>query len=134
MVLDGESLLDWRMSDKAADSTENAAVHVEKLITEFHPDVVVTEEAATARHKGRRTLEIIEMLGEASERHGLMAITLPRERRFPNKYTEAEALVARFPELAPWKPVRLHFYDNEPRNTVLFEALALADQLIAKDA
>lgn len=134
VVLDGGKLLDWRISDKAADSVENAVSHLRMLIEEFKPDVVITEEVATARHKGKRTLAIIGAMGEAAEHYSLVATALPREHRFENKYAEAEALVERFPELSPWKPVRLHFYDNEPRNTVLFEALALADQIIAKDS
>lgn len=134
VVVDDGTLLDWRISDKAADSPECAVAHLEKLIVEFQPDVVITEEVATARHKGKRTLALIAAIGEAAERSDLMAIVLPREHRFENKYAEADALVARFPELAPWKPERLHFYDNEPRNTVLFEALALADQILARES
>jgi hypothetical protein len=59
---------------------------------------------------------------------------VPREHRYPNKYAEADALVDRYPELAPWKPMKRRFYDNEPRNTVLFEALALADQILARES
>lgn len=134
VVLNGGTLLDWRISDKAADSTECAVAHVEKMIAEFQPDVVITEEVTTVRHKGKSTLAIIAAMGEAAEQNGHMAITLPREYRYANKYAEAEALVERLPELAPWKPERLHFYDNEPRNTVLFEALALADQILARES
>lgn len=130
VVLDGGTLIDWRMSDKAAENADNAIAHLEKLIAEFRPHVVVTEEAATARSKGKRTIRMIEVLADTAEESGLYSVTLPRRQRFPNKYAEARALVEQFPELAPWTPERRFFYDNEPRNTVLFEALSLAVQLL----
>jgi hypothetical protein len=95
-------------------------------MSEFAPDVVVTEEVLLARHKGQRSIALIEALTHAAERKGLLTMTVPRQHNYLNKYAEAEALVERFPELIPWQPKRLHFYDNEPRNTVLFEALSLA--------
>jgi hypothetical protein len=134
VVLAGDTLIDWRISDKAAESPEHAAAHAQRLFADFAPDVVVTEEVEMARHKSMHSRALITAIAEAAERNQLMAVSLPREHRFPNKYAEADALVERFPELAPWKPPKRRFYDNEPRNTVLFEALALADQLIAKDA
>jgi hypothetical protein len=129
VVLDGATLLDWRISDKAAENASSARDHVRSLIADFSPDVVVTEEVATARQKGKRTHAITEAMYAEAEEAGLLAVSLPRTQRFANKYDEAEALLAEFPELAPWLPVRRRFYDNEPRNTVLFEALSLALQL-----
>jgi hypothetical protein len=132
VVLDGDALIDWRISDSAAESPETAAALAERLIAEFSPDVVVTEEVLLARHKGKRTISLIEALADAAESKGLLSVSLPRQHDYPNKYAEAEALVERFPELAPWQPKRVHFYDNEPRNTVLFEALSLALLLHAR--
>jgi hypothetical protein len=132
VVLDGDTLIDWRISDSAADSPEAASAWAERLMAEFAPDVVVTEEVLLARHKGKRTILLIEALADAAEANGLLSVSLPRQHDYPNKYAEAEALVERLPELAPWQPKRVHFYDNEPRNTVLFEALSLALLLHAR--
>ncbi len=132
VVLDGDLLIDWRISDKAADSPQAATAFAERMFAEFLPDVVVTEEVLLARHKGRRTVALIEALAETAEASGLMSITLPRRQSYANKYAEADALVAQFPELAPWQPPPRRFYDNEPRNTVLFEALSLALQLLTQ--
>ena len=126
VFLVGDRLLDWQISDKAADSDVEAAAHAQRLINDLSPDVVVTEELETARHKGQRTLALVTAIAEAAERQGLMTISLPHEHRYPNKYAEADALAEQYPELYPWKPVKRRFYDNEPRNTVIFEALALA--------
>jgi hypothetical protein len=130
VVLDGEQLIDWRISDKAADSPQAATAFAERMFAEFSPDVVITEEVLLARHKGQRTVALIEALAETAEASGLMSITLPRRQNYANKYAEADALTAQFPELAPWQPPTRRFYDNEPRNTVLFEALSLAIQLL----
>ena len=126
VFLIGDELMDWHMSNKAAESDVAATDHAQRLINELMPDVVVTEELETARHKGKHTLALIAAIALAAEDNNLLEVSVPREHRYPNKYAEADALVERYPELAPWKPVKRRFYDNEPRNTVLFEALALA--------
>jgi hypothetical protein len=69
---------------------------------------------------------------EVAADHELLDIAVERPSLFPNKYAEAEALAARYPELAAWKPKPRRFFDNEPRNTVLFEALALGDFIVAR--
>ena len=129
VFLIGDQLMDWNISNKAAESSRDAVVHAQSLITILGPDVVVTEEPESARHKGQHTLTLIAAIAQTAEDNHLLEVSVPREHRYPNKYAEADALVERYPELAPWKPVKRRFYDNEPRNTVLFEALALALQL-----
>lgn len=131
VVLDGTSLVDWRISDKAAESQANAVSYLQRLLAEYSPDVVVNEETITARHKGTRTLALINALLDTADEADVMAVTVPRRQDFANKYEEADALVERYPELTPWKPQKRRFYDNEPRNTVLFEALSLAQSIQA---
>lgn len=122
-------LIDWQISTKGARSGPDAAAHTQELINDFHPDVVVTEDPETARRKGGRTLALIAAVARTAEHNQLLGVSLPRRHDFANKYLEAEALVEQFPDLEPWQPRRRRFYDNEPRNTVIFEALALALQL-----
>lgn len=95
--------------------------------------MVVTEELETAKHKGKHTLALLAAIARTADHNGLLDVSVPRDHRFRNKYAEADALVQQFPELAPWKPTKRRFYDNEPRNTVLFEALALAQALIERE-
>jgi hypothetical protein len=133
VFLHGNTLIDWRISDRAAETPEAATAFAKGLFADFTPDVVITEELLMARNKGKRTLDLIEAIADAAEAAQLMSITLPRRHDHPNKYAEAEALVTMFPELTPWLPPPRRFYDNEPRNTVLFEALSLALQLREKD-
>lgn len=129
VLLIGDRLVDWHTSNKAADSGVEAAAYAQALINDLTPDVVVTEELETASHKGKHTLAIIAAIARTAEHNDLLDVSVPHKHRYPNKYAEADALAEQFPELAPWKPMKRRFYDNEPRNTVLFEALALAVQM-----
>ena len=134
VFLVGKRLLDWRVSNFAARSPDAAAVYVGKQIVFLKPDVVVTERIVMAAHKGDKTKALVAAMAAAAANHEVLDISLPRTCRFANKYDEANALVARYPDLNPWKPKPRRFFDNEPRNTVLFEALALADEIIAKQS
>lgn len=134
VFLVGDKLVVWHISNKAADNGVKAAAHAQALIDDLMPDVVVTEELKTARRKGRYTLALIAAIARTAEHNDLIDVSVPREHRYPNKYAEADALVEQYPDIEPWKPMKRRFYDNEPRNTVLFEALALANQIIARDS
>lgn len=130
MFLVGDTLTYWQVSVKAAESPAEAAAHVQTLINGFWPDVIVTEDASAVRHKGTETLALIAAIAKVAEDCDLLDVQVPRMQCFPNKYAEADALALRYPELAPWKPRKRRFYEAEPRNTVLFEALALADFML----
>ncbi len=128
----GHRLMDWQVSNRAAKSPVLVAAFLRKVIASHKPDVVVTEKLSIASHKGERTKALIAAMCAVAADHELLDIAIERPNAFPNKYAEAEALAARYPELAAWKPKPRRFFDNEPRNTVLFEALALADFIVAK--
>ena len=53
-------------------------------------------------------------------------MSVPRIQDYANKYEEAAALALQYPDIKPWLPPKRRFFDNEPRSTVLFEALSLA--------
>jgi hypothetical protein len=122
----GDKLVDWHISNKAADSGVEAAGHAQALINHLTPDVVVTEDLGATSQKGGHTLSLLSAIARTAAHNHLLDVSVPRKQGFPNKYAEADVLVERYPELAPWKPEKRRFYDNEPRNTVLFEALSLA--------
>lgn len=126
VFLIGETLVDWRISDRATRSPEKAAVWAHKLVIELAPDVVVTERPYAASKKGSKTKAIIETVAAVAADHKLLDVSVKREQAYSNKYEEAEAITNRYPELKPWLPKRRRFFDNEPRSTVIFEAMALA--------
>lgn len=127
VYLRDQEVRDWRMSSKAARSPELAAKQAAFWIEHLRPDVVVTERVLEASRKGARTKAIIEAMAAEARARDLLVVALPRQHEYADKYAEAEALAARYPALTAWLPPKRRFYDNEPRNTVLFEALSLAD-------
>lgn len=130
VYLVGGSLMDWRMSSKAAESPSAAAEQTQKWINRLKPEVVFTEKPEAAAKKGEKTKEIIGAIARTAEHNYVLDVSVKREHDFANKYEEAEALAERYPEIEAWLPKRRRFFDNEPRNTVLFEALSLADAVM----
>lgn len=126
VLLVGDRLMDWRISGKAGTSVVAAQVHAQSLINTLMPDVVVTETPGVALRKGQRTKDMIAAIARVAADNCLLDVSVERNQTYANKYAEAEALVERWPDIAAWKPKKRRFFDSEPRNTVLFEALALA--------
>jgi hypothetical protein len=125
VFLIGNRLMDWQISGKAAKSPDLAARYAATLIQSHRPDVFITEKIDVARNKGDHAKALIASMAAVAAEHELLDIAVERPHDFPNKYAEAAKLIERYPEIAAWQP-RRRFFDNEPRNTVLFEALALA--------
>ena len=130
VYLIGNRLMDWRVSDRASDSEAEAAKAAKRWIETLQPDVVVIEDTLGARKKGKRTKEIIAAIAEVASRANLLDVAVVREQCFSNKYVEAKALCERYPDLKPWLPYRRLLLDNEHRNTVIFEALSLAQVIL----
>lgn len=127
--LDGDKLVDWCISDAASGSPAKAASAARRWIDMLDPNVVVTEAPATARYKGKKSKRLITPIGRTAAKSPVIVLVVERERPFKNKYEEAADLGKTYPEVAPWVPPKRRIQDNEPRNAVLFEALALADQV-----
>jgi hypothetical protein len=130
VYLIGDRLMDWRISDKASHSPEDAENSVKRWILALQPDVVVTEIPVSKTRKGDNTRHLIDAIAKVAEEAPLLDIQVTREQVYPNKYVEAAALAKRYPELEPWVPRPRRFFDNEHRNTVLFEAMALAQSIL----
>ena len=133
VFLIGTRLMDWQISGKAAKSPDLALRYVAALVLSHRPDVFITEKLGAARNKGDKAKALIMAMASVAAEHELLDVSVERPHSFPNKYDEAAALIERYPEIAAWQPKR-RFFDNEPRNTVLFEALALADCVLAGKA
>ncbi|MBP6379095.1 MAG: hypothetical protein KA312_01625 [Sphingorhabdus sp.] len=131
VFLIGNRLMDWQISGKAAKSPEQATRFAASIIHSHHPDVFITEKIDAARNKGDKAKELVAAMAAIAAEHELLDIAVERPHDFSNKYAEAAELTERYPEIAAWKPTR-RFFDNEPRNTVLFEALALANKILTK--
>lgn len=126
VFLIGDGLVEWRISERAAGSTTKAVTWLQRHVDELKPDVIVTENPKTTKKKGQKTIAIIEAVGNLAANKKMLNAMVPRRHDYDNKYDEADALAALYPDLKPWVQRRRWFYDNEPRNTVIFEALSLA--------
>lgn len=130
VYLVGGRIKDWRISEKAAESPTAAAEEAQRWINELKPDAVVTETTEDAPRKGKKTKAIIRAMAMVAEHNYLLDVSVKRTRDHPSKYEEADELAVRHPEIAAWVPKKRRLFDNEPRSTVLFEALALAEAVL----
>ncbi len=128
-LVDGK-VRDWRVSEKAGKSPQDAAEQVQIWINDLRPDVLVTERVDGDFRKGPRIKALIRAIANTAAHNYLLDIAVKRERRYQNKYAEAEALADLHPEVQAWLPRKRRFFDHEPRNIVLFEALSLAQSVL----
>lgn len=125
----GGELRDWNLSVKAVQSSGALVIWAQQRINDLRPDVVVTEKITPACRKGGRTRNLLEALAELAAHNYVLDVAVERPRTHPCKYAEAEALVQHYPELSGWLPKKRRYFDSEPRHTILFEALALAQSV-----
>lgn len=126
----GDRLTDWAISDRASDRPEAVARAVARWIAELGPTAVVSERPDTAARKGAKAKALIAAIAETAREAGIVHVAVSRPHDFANKYAEAAFYAARYPDLLPWLPEKRLFYENEPRNPILFEAVALADVIL----
>lgn len=125
----------WGLSHKAATSPLLGAAQTAKWISLFVPEVVITEQVDDRSRKGVLTRYLIAAIADEARDANCIDLSVPRVQTYANKYEEAKFLVQRFPMLLAWLPKRPRIWESEPRNMVLFEAVALALSFIdAEDA
>lgn len=62
--------------------------------------------------------------------HEALNVEVIRQQQHANMYEEAAVLAKHYPQLRPWLPKQPPIWMPEPRNTVYFEALAMALQVL----
>lgn len=131
VFLEGTQLLDWAVTTRVSKQSADLVGFVQELINTLKPDVVVTEKCDEESKKGTRAKRLISSIAELASHNYVLDVAVPRPRKFPSKYEEAEELVSRHPDLAGYLPKqKRRFFDFEPRNMTVFEALALAEAVI----
>jgi len=131
VFLDGLQLVDWAVTTSVSGQATDLVAFVQDLINTLKPDVVVTEKCERGCKKGKRSRELIASIAQLASHNYVLDVQVPRPRVFQSKYEEAEAAVKRHPDLVGYLPKRKRrFYETEPRNMVVFEALALAEEVI----
>lgn len=128
----GGDVKDWGVSVKAVTSTTEIAGWLQDLINRLKPNVVVSEKLTAQCRKGSNTKTLIAVAAEIASHNCVLDVEVERPRNHSCKYTEAAALAERYPEMRGWLPKKRKYWSSEPRNTILFEALALAVAVIDK--
>ena len=126
----GDKLKDWGLSRKASRSPALAALQAETWLNHLKPDIVITEKVPPLSTKSQKTRSLIEAIQSIAASANVLDMFVARNSLFSNKYAEAAHLGERFPEISAWVPRPRRIWEPEPKNTVLFEALALATIVI----
>jgi hypothetical protein len=131
VYLSDGKLCDWGITVRAVKDPTDLAAFVQSLINDWKPDVVVTEKCDENTRKGKRTHNLIRAIAETASHNYVLDVTVARPRGFQSKYEEAAHLAKQYPEVAGYLPERKRrIFDFEPRGMIIFEALALAEQVI----
>ena len=130
VYLVGDKLKDWGLSRKASRNPTLAAAQANKWISDLKPDILVTEKLLPQSTKSEKTRSLIAAVQFVAAKANVLDMFVAHTSTFKNKYEEAKCLGDRFPEIAAWVPRARRIWEPEPKNTVLFEALALAVAII----
>lgn len=131
VFLEGTQLLDWAVTTTVTGNSTDLVEFVQELINTLQPNVVVTEACSKGCKKGKRSRQLIASITELASHNYVLDVQVPRPRVFQSKYEEAESAVGRHPDLIGYLPKKKRrFFEFEPRNMIVFEALALAEEVI----
>lgn len=127
ILLEGAQLTYCDLSTKAARECAFTKKFAQDMIAMLQPDIVITEDVEAAIYKGQHTKQVTSVIADVADNSEALAVTVARERGFRNKYEEAAHYASKYPQLVPLKPKPRRSFDKEPRITVIFEAVALAE-------
>lgn len=131
VCLQGSQLLDWGITVKAVKTGTDLVGFVQELINTLKPDVVVTEVTDHRSRKGTRAKELIQAIAGIASHNEVLDVSVERPRNFQSKYEEAEDIATRYPDIRGYLPEqKRRIFDFEPRGMVIFEAIALAEEVI----
>ena len=129
VVLEGDRLLDWDVSQAASKSPERASTKAAEWIGLLKPEAVISEAPGSNPRKRGATIALMEAVHKAAQDSDAISITTTKVRHHKDKYREARALAQEYPELLPRLAKKPACWLAEPRRMILFEALALALRL-----
>ena len=123
-------LMDWGMSHAAAATPGNAKSKAYVWIRFYRPSVVVIEQQHKFSRKGKRVHAIVEAIAAITTAQQIPLTRIIREQGHQNKYEEIDALCEDFPKNEAWAPHKRTAFESETRETIIFEALAMAIQYL----
>jgi len=120
------------MSRKGAQSEDDAALTLRRWIVKYDPDTVISENPDSAKKKGDKQKGILAIWARIAEDMPLLNILVVRLQKHRNMYVEAKQLARKYPQIKNHVPVKPPIWMPEPRQTVIFEALSMADRALAE--
>ena len=133
VLLVNRKLYSWQLSRQAAYSESEAARFAKLWIARLRPDLVITEDINDRCRKAEIARGLIQAIAAVADAEPQEHIIVERPRTFRNKYLEAMAFAERFPDLRSRVPKPRKVWDSEDRNTTIFEALALALEVVDRE-
>lgn len=131
VFLEDDKLLGWCRSAQAFCDAEKTTHIVGGWIKGFEPDQMILEDEAGVARKGMQSRATTEVIAQLFAEAPGSDLRVRRTQTHDNKYQEAAALAKQFPEALPILPKRPPIWLPEPRNLSYFEALALANSVMA---
>lgn len=125
-------LEDWQISRVGARSAKDAGAVLKRWIAQYQPDTIISENPDAAMRKAKRQRDILKTFCQIAENEPALNILVVRKKTHKNIYEEAAALIKRHPDIACKLPQKPSIWMPEPRNTIYFEALAMAQQVLSK--
>ena len=114
-----------RWQDKAAYPTQaRSAFRI--VVATYEPDIIVCEDPDRGCRKSGASLKLLRTLAQAADDEASRSVRLPRVFAYRNRYEEAIALCARFPDFERWRPKPWPSHQRAPKELLFFEALAFA--------
>jgi len=125
-------LHDWQMMTKPTKSQVDAAGTLQTLINDYRPDIVITEKSTGDAGTLSAAASLKEALIRAAAQNYVLDVSVPRTVEYANKIEEAGALAELYPDVKPWVPPKRRAFDHHPARLILFDALALAHQVLKR--
>ena len=122
--------MDWQLAHRASRSASKAQKKVREWLDFYAPDVVIVELFTAGTRKGIRAQELTAAIKETVLESGAQFIETERQQPFANKYEQIDSLCDEFPQMQMSKPKKPRFFDPEPAETTVFEALAMAQAVL----
>ena len=130
VFLRGTQVQDWAVTTTVSGKTTDLVAFVQELINTLKPNVIVTERCDEDCRKGPNTRRLIQSIAQLASHNYVLDVAVTRPRPFQSRYEEAADAVTRHPDLIGYLPQqKWRFFETEPRNMVVFDALALAEAI-----
>lgn len=124
IVLEAGRLLHWEALRRAMASPQRARSALREAVSMYGVTVIVHEDPDRRCRKQGQSLELLRLLAQAAADEPVRSVRLVREQRYVDRYEEAEALAAAFPEFKQWLVPAQRPGQRAPRSFAYFEALS----------